>query len=64
MDLIEGTNCISNEKDRIDRIIFDSRDDVCREYLQKGGCVQTVVIKAEHTYCKLSSSRMILQRKA
>ena len=24
-----GKNCISNEKSRIDRIFFDSRDDVC-----------------------------------
>ena len=30
MDLIEGTNRISNEKDRIDRIFFDSREEVCR----------------------------------
>ena len=42
MDLIEGTNRISNEKDRIDRIFFDSRDDVCREYTYKreGVCKQ------------------------
>ena len=32
MDLIEGTNRISNEKDRIDRIFFDSREEVrCAE---------------------------------
>ena len=31
MDLIEGTNRISNEKDRIDRTFFDSREEVCRE---------------------------------
>ena len=31
MDSIEGTNRISNEKDCIDRIFFDSREDVCRE---------------------------------
>ena len=35
MDQIEGTNSISNEKGRIDRIISDSRDDVCREYTYK-----------------------------
>ena len=29
MDSIERKECISNEKDRIDGIFFDSRDDVC-----------------------------------
>ena len=27
MGLIEEANCISNEKDRIDLILFDSRED-------------------------------------
>ena len=27
MDLIEEANCISNEKDRIDLIFFDSKED-------------------------------------
>ena len=31
MDLIEETDRISNEKDRIDRIFFDNREEVCRE---------------------------------
>ena len=35
MDSIEGTNCISNEKGRIDRIFSDSRDDMCREEIQR-----------------------------
>ena len=40
MDLIEGTNCTSNEKDRIDRIFFDSRDDVhvCRVLTKERVC--------------------------
>ena len=29
---------------------------MCAQYLQKRGCVQTVVIKAEHAYCKLQLS--------
>ena len=41
MDLIEGTNCISNEKDRIDRIFFDSRDDVCRVLTKERACADS-----------------------
>ena len=41
MDLIEGTDCISNEEDRIDRIFFDSRDDVCRVLTKERVCVDS-----------------------
>ena len=41
MDSIEGTNCTSNEKDRIDRIFFDSRDDVCRVLTKERVCADS-----------------------
>ena len=41
MNSIEGGNCISNEKDRIDRIIFDSRDDVCRVLTEERVCADS-----------------------
>ena len=47
-----GTNCISNKIVLI--VSFSIAETMCAEYLQKRGCVRTVVIKAEHTYCKLS----------
>ena len=41
MDSIEGKNCISNEKDRIDRIFFDSRDDVCTVLTKERLCADS-----------------------
>ena len=40
MDSIEGKNCISNEKDRID-IFFDSRDDVCTVLTKERLCADS-----------------------
>ena len=47
MDLIEGTNCISNEKDRVDRIFFDNREDVSRALTKERVCADSG--KAVHT---------------
>ena len=41
MDSIEGKNCISHEKDRIDRICFDSRDDVCTVLTKERLCADS-----------------------
>ena len=55
MDSIEGKNVYQTKK--IVLIVFVSiAETMCAQYLQKRGCVQTVVIKAEHTYCKLQLS--------
>ena len=41
MDPIEGKDCISSERNRIDRIFLDSRDDVCTVLTKERLCADS-----------------------
>ena len=64
MGLIEKANCISNEKDRIDLILFDSRQDTSIVTNKREGVWRQRRRQGSAHLVSCPSSGMILQRTA